>query len=112
VAIFESATVEVNPRSRRRCWVFTLNNYIEEEELYFQTFGEDEVRARHCIAYIIWGKEVAATGTPYFQGYIRFTKFVRFEYVKQLLSNRIYLAGAREKPIETAPCAMKVNFDV
>jgi len=99
VAVPEPATVEVNPRSRRRCWVFTLNNYTDEEELHFQTFGEDEVRAQYSIAYIIWGKEIATTGTLHFQGYVRFTKPIRFQTVKSILSNRIYLAGAREKPI-------------
>lgn len=64
----------MNP-TRVRNWCFTLNNYTSDDI--------DSIKAINC-RYLIFGKEVGASGTPHLQGYIEFDKSVRFSYVKKL----------------------------
>jgi len=51
--------------SKFRAWVFTLNNYTEEDERKIQ-----EQISKRC-RYIVYGREIAPeTGTPHLQGYV------------------------------------------
>lgn len=51
---------------RSRSWVFVINNYSPEEDLYCQELANSE-----RVKFIIYGREVAPeTGTPHLQGYI------------------------------------------
>lgn len=64
----ESNTGRLNRKGRR--WVFTLNNYLEEDvakiKEMFESFGGK---------YMIIGREIApTTGTPHLQGYMRYEK--------------------------------------
>jgi len=53
--------------SKYRAYVFTWNNYTEEDEEYIQTKIKDTAR------YLLYGKETApSTGTPHLQGYVYF----------------------------------------
>lgn len=64
--------------SRARAWVFTVNNYTDEEEdLLFHT--PDGVR------YICVGREIGDSGTPHLQGYMVFDNAVRLSTCKKLL---------------------------
>lgn len=56
-------------------WVFTLNNYSEEEYEYLLNYDCD---------YVIIGKEVGEQGTPHLQGYIEFHKRMRLTGVKKV----------------------------
>jgi hypothetical protein len=59
-----------------RSWVFTLNNYTEEE---FRVVQEDwECR------FLVVGKEVGEEGTPHLQGYIVFPCIKRITGMKKL----------------------------
>lgn len=49
--------------SRSRDYCFTLNNYTQDQVQYLQDL--------ECV-YIVYGKELATTGTPHLQGYVRF----------------------------------------
>lgn len=51
-----------------RGWVFTLNNYTEEEE----TLALALPWGWHEPSYGVIGKEVGESGTPHFQGYLYF----------------------------------------
>ncbi len=70
--------------TRNDMWVYTLNNYTEEEEA--------QMRALHMInkqvKYHVFGKEVAATGTPHLQGFVCFTNRKQFSTMKNILGDR------------------------
>lgn len=57
-------------------YVFTLNNPSQEEE--------SNVQALEC-AYLVYGREKGANGTPHLQGYIRFKNQRYFKAVSKLI---------------------------
>lgn len=74
---------DISPResmSRSRYWCFTINNYTQEVE--------DRISGlRSIVDYLIYGREVAESGTPHLQG------FVSFPSRKTLNQVRVYLEG-------------------
>lgn len=73
--------------SKSRSYVFTLNNYTKEDELYLQ----DVLQCQ----YIVYGREVApSTGTPHLQGYVYFSNPRSFESVRKLRRWSIQIAKA------------------
>lgn len=70
-----------------RKWVFTLNNYTEEEVEHIKSLSTD-LSAKN-IRYLCFGKEIApSTGTPHLQGYIEFINPVRPPRVSAVLGRR------------------------
>lgn len=62
---------------KARAWVFTLNNYTDEECAAVEAEAQGALR-------LLVGKEIApTTGTPHLQGYIRFKNPVRFAALKK-----------------------------
>lgn len=62
---------------RHRAYVFTLNNYTEEDEEYLQ-------QTLVC-RYLVYGREKAPeTGTPHLQGYVYFKSARPFNAVRKL----------------------------
>lgn len=70
-----------------RYWVFTLNNYTEEEEAFIRASVERE----DTLAYLAYGREVGENGTPHLQGHLELTKRQTLRQVKALLSPRVHL---------------------
>lgn len=65
---------------RSQYWVFTLNNYTEEDCKDIVALTGDE---SDCpLSFSIFGREVSSTGTPHLQGYIEAKKKVRCKTVK------------------------------
>lgn len=62
--------------SRSRAYVFTINNYTEDEQLY--------VQGVEC-QYLVYGREVGESGTPHLQGFIYFGNQRAFNAVSKLL---------------------------
>lgn len=74
----------VKKDSRVRGYVFTFNNYTEEnyqELVNWKSLGAAKVQ------YIVFGKEVApGTGTPHLQGFVYFDSKVSFNALKKFNS--------------------------
>lgn len=70
-------------------WVFTLNNYTEEEENHLRTLEDENVR------YLVAGRERGESGTPHLQGFVVLNTRKRIGQLKQLLGNRIHFESAR-----------------
>jgi len=77
-----------NSRSLHYC--FTLNNYVEEEDIpRLSVFFEEEAK------YWIIGREIGDGGTPHLQGYASFRKRLSFSYVRDKLGTRCHIEGSR-----------------
>jgi len=76
-------------RKFRHC-CFTLNNYVEEEDVPRLTawFTEEA-------KYWIIGREVGDSGTPHLQGYASFRGRHTFSYVRSKLGSRCHIESAR-----------------
>lgn len=75
---------------RGRRWVFTLNNYTNDEESKISDFFTSE----HCV-YGIKGRETSATGTPHLQGFVIVRLPFRFRRIKSFLGDRCHIELAR-----------------
>jgi hypothetical protein len=69
-------------------WTFTLNNYTNDEVAALSNAGPP-------VSYIIYGKEVSATGTPHLQGFVSFSARRRLGQVKALIGQRAHVEVAR-----------------
>jgi len=67
--------------NQSRCWCWTLNNYTARE------IKELEEKPTSTFRYMIYGLEVGEEGTPHLQGYLEFTKGLRFRQVQQFFAN-------------------------
>jgi hypothetical protein len=73
-------------------WVFTLNNYNDENQEDLRSLGVNE----SVCSYLVFGREVGESGTPHLQGYVRFVVGCRPDRVKRLLkSDRFFIELAR-----------------
>nr|WAE42854.1 MAG: replication associated protein [Cressdnaviricota sp.] len=68
---------------RNNC--FTLNNYTEDDVV--RLLGDNHFK------YIVFGREIAKTGTPHLQGYFELRKVTKFNTVRGLFLNRASLEG-------------------
>lgn len=78
------------PRLQGHRWVFTLNNWVAEDVERLRELGR-----RDNVRYIVFGREVGASGTPHLQGYLHLRRHQRFRSVKNLVGNRAHLSLAR-----------------
>lgn len=65
--------------SNTKYWVFTLNNYTEEEETKVMELQDNEM-----VSYIIYGRELGDNETPHLQGYIEFVNRKKLRTVKKV----------------------------
>lgn len=70
-------------------WVFTLNNYTEEEYAQVRSFCEER-----C-TYSVVGKEIGAQETPHLQGFVVLKKSQRLSFLRRRLSGRAHYEPAR-----------------
>lgn len=74
-----------------RCcrWVFTLNNYTDDEVNHLVTVCEP------LTSYLTFGYETGDGGTPHLQGFLIFARSTRFAAAKAAVGRRAWLAVAR-----------------
>lgn len=98
-----SAQGEKMETKRQRGWVFTLNNYTEEE--YNQLINTPRTK------YICIGKEKGESGTPHLQGYIEWVNPQRLSGLKKI-NKRAHWEPRRGTPQEAAMyCQKEGDFD-
>lgn len=77
------------PASYAKRWVFTLNNYTQN----------DVARLRNLdggvFCYLVFGREIGASGTPHLQGFCHFRTRKRLRQVRELISPRAHFEVAR-----------------
>lgn len=79
--------------SQAKRFAFTLNNYTEDELTSLRTTLQSlHANEPNTISYAIFGREIAASGTPHLQGYVEFGRRTRLGAAKQILGNpRIHM---------------------
>jgi len=88
---------------RSRDWVFTLNNYNEDDI--------KELKDLEC-KYIIFGKETGESGTPHLQGYVYFQNQRMGSQVRKLLPRGCYFAKRAAKSPADAIAYCRKDGDV
>jgi hypothetical protein len=81
-------------RIQQRSWLFTLNNYSEQDCQTILDYAHGEFKTQ--ITKIVIGKEVApTTGTPHLQGFVKFVGRKRLWNVRQLWQGKAHWEPAR-----------------
>lgn len=89
-----------------RNWVFTLNNYTEEEVKDIETWTDKGVEG------VGYGKEVGENGTPHLQGFLVMAKKSALSTVKKL-NPRMHLERMRGKLTQSiAYCSKQDNLTI
>jgi len=89
-----------------RAWIFTLNNYTEEDKTKFINFKDNKQ-----IKYFICGCEIApTTGTPHIQGYIHFVNAKTREQTRKFISLRAHLKKAKGEDTHNQAYCSKENL--
>lgn len=77
------------PINSRR-WVFTLNNYTDDERNHIDSMGTNEM-----VTYLIYGREVGEGGTPHLQGFVILRRAQRLSWLRRRLCARAHFEVAR-----------------
>ncbi len=99
-----------NLRGQRTCWCFTLNNP--------QTFDIDAVKLQIMmkqddrLRYYVFQLEKADTGTLHFQGYLEFSRSVRFSVVHKLFDGHAWITNRKGTRDQARNYCMKTDSRV
>lgn len=85
---------------RSRDWCFTVNNYTDVD---YQVCSDLSVISQ----YLIFGKEVASTGTKHLQGYIYFKDAKSFSKMQKLLPSGTHIEKAKGTPQQASDYCKK-----
>jgi len=86
-----------NPRGSQ--WVYTLNNYTDDDVLRLQAI---HTQANYNVLYHAFQAEVGESGTPHLQGYVAFSNTKMRSTVAKIISARAYLKRAEGTPLEAS----------
>lgn len=87
---------------RSKYFVYTLNNYTQDELDKLRGLGVDD-----GVEYHVHGREVGENGTPHLQGYIEFNRRLRLNQVKELCGARLHLEKRRGTPQQARDYCVK-----
>lgn len=88
---------------RKRCWVWTCNNYTDADKKAILAID---------YRYVCWGHETGGkTGTPHLQGYISFTHVRTFQQVRKLMPRQVGWIDYRKGSIPQAENYQKKDGD-
>lgn len=75
-----------------KSWVFTLNNYRDEDEKFLNNLSCN---------YLIYGREIGEKGTPHLQGFVTFKGAYKLTGLKKIMGSRYHLeiAIAKEQAV-------------
>lgn len=91
-------TIRSKGLARVRGWVFTLNNPTTEEiELV------KNIKCKH----LVFGEEIAASGTPHLQGYVELHEKISAKALNLLIGNRAHLEHRKGEPSEARAYCLK-----
>lgn len=94
-----------SPQSRR--WVFTLNNYTDDDE---QVVG-DFLDGPRCV-YGVVGRELGDSGTPHLQGFFILMQPMRLAAIRNALHPRAHYEVAKGTSRQAADyCQKEADFD-
>lgn len=87
---------------QRKHWVFTLNNPTIGEEMHLEKLPD-----YGSFQYMVWQKEKGKEETEHIQGYVEFTRCIRFSVVKKLVGIRCHLEWRRGTAKQARDYCMK-----
>lgn len=88
--------------SQSRHWCFTLNNYNEQHLNSLETLAQQQ-----AVTYLVYGREVGASGTPHLQGYIVLAVRKRRAQVKSILPGHPHVERAKGSPQQNRTYCIK-----
>ena len=91
--------------SRGVRWVFTLNNYTEDDVSRLGRLGGDLDRSG--ISYLVYGREVGESGTPHLQGFVILSSRRHLAGVRSLISERGHFEICRGTPQQASDYCKK-----
>jgi len=95
-------SLSVVAMSRAKHWCFTFNNYTQDD-IDFIVENADE------FDYVVFGKEVGASGTPHLQGFVSFPNRVRMAYATEKIGGG-HFSVARHISQSIAYCKKDGDF--
>lgn len=99
------------PRHRSKRWCFTLNHPTQEESEFLYTLIQDLTMPSPLkLTYLVFGREVASTSTPHFQGYLESSQKTSLSTMKKFLS-RAHWEKAKGSPKQASEyCKKDLDF--
>lgn len=99
-----SSNLMVRQRSKR--WLFTLNNYTEEEESMLRGLLTTSI-----VTYLVFGHETGENGTPHLQGYCETNSRCGLRKMKGIIGERAHLEKANGSSEQNRTYCTKQDAD-
>jgi len=100
------AQISPTPAPKSRKWVFTTNNYSEEQYSTITSFLESDK-----IVYAVVGKEVGASGTPHLQGYLRYNAATTRRFISKNIPESFIEAAVGDDVQNRVYCSKDGDFE-